>query len=173
MRVCRADEYGLWNESMKQPSNGDHWVNSPAGFRRRFWARLVDLVLTLAVVGVAALFFEEVESSDQWWWWLSEPIGLWGLGKVPIIIIVVAEATYQAVAVVLCSTTIGKWILGVFVRRMDGSSLGPLRATIRAFAFSMQFWLPMIAIFGAIILAFREDKRGLHDLLCDTEVVTR
>lgn len=157
---------------MRQPTNGDLWVNSPAGFRRRFWARLVDLALILVVVGVVALFFEEVEHSDQWWWWLSEPVGLWGLGKTPIIIIVVAEATYQAVAITLWSTTIGKWILGVFVRRMDGSSPGPLRALIRAFAFSMQFWLPMIAIFGAITIAFREDKRGLHDLLCDTEVVT-
>ena len=157
---------------MRQPPDGHYWVSYPAGFRRRFWARLIDLVLTLVAVGVVALFFDEAEHSDQWWW-LSEPVGLWGLGKVPIIIIMVAEATYQAVAITLWSTTIGKWILGVFVRRMDGSSPGPLRALIRAFAFSMQFWLPMIAIFGAITIAFREDRRGLHDLLCDTEVVTR
>ena len=68
------------------------------------------------------------------------------------------------------ATTIGKRAVGLYVLRPDGSKLGPGRAFAR-------YWAPilsaLILFIGFLMVAFREDKRALHDLICDTVVVKR
>ena len=66
--------------------------------------------------------------------------------------------------------TPGKRLLGLSIERPDGSRMGPGRAVARYFA----AWLSL-ALFGVgfIMAGVREDKRGLHDLICDTVVVQR
>ena len=66
--------------------------------------------------------------------------------------------------------TPGKRLLGLSIERPDGSRIGPGRAVARYFA-----WLLSFLLFGVgfIMAGLREDKRGLHDLICDTVVVQR
>ena len=62
----------------------------------------------------------------------------------------------------------GKRALGLHVLRPDGSRVGLGRKFCRS---------PLAWIFSAVLvnlmIAFRKDKRGLHDLICDTVVVHR
>ena len=177
--TCRVD---LVNHAGSQNLS----IDNPAGFWRRLAARLIDLFLILVMVGLAASYFDqqvqprpdipdfsadEFSLSDAFW--LNEPVGLWGLGKVPITVIALVESIYQAIAICVWSTTVGKRILGIYVQRLDGARVGVLRSVVRPFAFWLMFIIPLVALIGAVILAFRPDKRGLHDLLCEVEAVVK
>jgi uncharacterized RDD family membrane protein YckC len=68
--------------------------------------------------------------------------------------------------------TLGKMIIGAKIVRLDGSRLGYLFALFR---FLAMFVMNLICYLGYIIagfmIAFREDKRGLHDLIVGTRVI--
>ena len=66
--------------------------------------------------------------------------------------------------------TPGKRLLGLTIERPDGSRIGPGRAVARYFAALLS--LALLGV-GFIMIGLREDKRGLHDLICDTVVVQR
>ena len=68
----------------------------------------------------------------------------------------------------LWGATPGKRLLGLHIERPDGSRMGPGRAVARYFA----SWLSLLLLgAGYIMIGLREDKRGLHDLICDTVVI--
>lgn len=77
---------------------------------------------------------------------------------------------YHTIGVGVWSTTVGKRLLGVYVVRTDGSKVGPGRALARWFAY-IPSWLLLGT--GFIMIGVSEDKRGLHDHICDTVVVRR
>ena len=79
-------------------------------------------------------------------------------------------ALYDIIGWTVWSTTIGKRIFGLYVLRPDGSKLGLGRAFARWLAVGLSALLLGI---GFLMIAFRRDKRGLHDLICDTMVVKR
>ena len=64
--------------------------------------------------------------------------------------------------------TVGKLIVGIRIVRLDGSPLGLGHAGTRYF-----FELISLLLLGGgyLLIAFREDKRALHDLLAKTRVV--
>lgn len=66
--------------------------------------------------------------------------------------------------------TVGKLIVGARIVRADGSRLG------YGFAF-IRFLCMMISDFtcgiGYLLVAFRSDKRALHDLIANTRVIYR
>jgi uncharacterized RDD family membrane protein YckC len=62
----------------------------------------------------------------------------------------------------------GKLALGLKVVRPDGSAVGYGRALGRYFA-GILSW--MILFIGYIMVAFDSEKRGLHDMICDTRVI--
>ena len=66
--------------------------------------------------------------------------------------------------------TPGKRLLGMSIERPDGSRIGPGRAVARYFAAMLSMLLLGV---GFIMAGLREDKRALHDLICDTVVVQR
>ncbi len=80
------------------------------------------------------------------------------------------SALYVIIGWSVWSTTIGKRIFGLYVLRPDGSKLTFGRAFARWLATSLSLILLGI---GFLMIAFRRDKRGLHDLICDTVVVKR
>ncbi len=70
----------------------------------------------------------------------------------------------------LWGATPGKRLLGLHIERPDRSRMGPGRAVARYFA----SWLSLLLLgAGYIMVGLREDKRGLHDLICDTVVIHR
>ncbi len=82
----------------------------------------------------------------------------------------IMSVAYYTFSIAIWSTTIGKRIVGIYVFRPDGSKVGVARAFCRYLAGQLSFLLLFI---GYLMVAFRRDKRGLHDLICDTVVVYR
>ena len=66
--------------------------------------------------------------------------------------------------------TLGKMAIGARIVNLDGSRLGFGRAFLRWLAL---FLSQLTLGFGYLLIALREDKRALHDLLAGTRVVYR
>lgn len=125
----------------------------PAGFQIRFIAYLIDAVL----LGIATSFLHLIA---------GEPTEVSFEGMLDLIL----NLLYFTVAISVWSATIGKHLLGLCVLRPDGSRVGPGRALARYFAHLLSALLLFV---GFIMIGLRQDKRGLHDLICDTVVVRR
>jgi uncharacterized RDD family membrane protein YckC len=64
--------------------------------------------------------------------------------------------------------TLGKMAVGAKVLEADGTRLGYSRALLRALA----GWLTEFLLYwGYLWVAFRADKRGMHDFIAGTKVV--
>ena len=118
-------------------------AGTPAGFWIRLVARLIDY---FAVVAVPFAIYAIIAL-------LSAPAGT-----------ILAIALLTALVWILV-TSPGKRALGLHVLRPDGSRVGLRRKFCRSLA-----GLFLGLDFG-LMIAFREDKRGIHDLICDTVVV--
>lgn len=68
----------------------------------------------------------------------------------------------------LMGATVGKLLIGARVVRADGERLGYRRAALR-FISEITSWLTLGI--GFLFVAFRSDRRALHDLLAGTRVV--
>jgi uncharacterized RDD family membrane protein YckC len=91
-----------------------------------------------------------------------------GLVAVSTLISVVISSLYEGLFVAHFAATPGKMALGLKVVRPDGRLVGVGRAFGRYFAkmlSAIMLWI------GFIMVAFDSDKRGLHDMICDTRVV--
>lgn len=125
------------------------------GFRIRLVAFFIDAIAIF--VFVAILLSMISISINEWFaaiYWTEFAFG----------------APYFAILVGLWSNTLGKRLFGLSVVRLDGSKVGYGRAFGRYLCYSLSFLTFGI---GFLMIAFREDRRGLHDLICDTKVVYR
>ncbi len=135
-----------------------------AGFWIRFGAKLIDgLILGMVggfiVVGVGALLFTSIDSGSE-------------IGVVLNILIqamsLMIGVGYTTYFLGRYGATPGKMMLGLKVVTSDGGSVSYARAVGRYFA----EWLSaMILLIGYIMAAFDEEKRALHDRICDTRVI--
>ena len=80
-----------------------------------------------------------------------------------------AYAVYTTVSIAIWSTTPGKRAFGLYVVRTDGSKVSAGMALARSLAAVVS----ALTVIGIILIVFRQDKRGLHDLICDTVVIHR
>ena len=78
---------------------------------------------------------------------------------------------YDTAFIALRGATPGKQLFGLYVVRADGSRIGWGRALARHLltALTLNFTLGL----GFLVVVLHPDKRGLHDLICDTVVVRR
>ncbi len=134
---------------------------TPGGFWVRFVANTLDfIVVTVGNVIVYALFGEDiVESVD-----LDNPFVFADL------ISTVFGVLYAPALIGLWSTTVGKKPFELYVVRADGGRCGFWRAFGRELA---KFLSVIILFVGFLMIAFRSDKRGLHDLIAGTVVIKR
>ena len=138
-------------------------VGRPAGFLIRAVAAIIDaIVLGLVSVAIVAIWpgvsLTEIVESDGWTWSIMDSVSL------------IAGAIYHTLAIGIWSTTIGKLAVGIYVLRPSGARVG----LVRAFGRHLAGYLSAVILLGGyLMVAFRSDKRGLHDLLCDTVVVFR
>ena len=123
-------------------------------------AWLIDFVILIVVGGIIVALIALGSDSDF-------PENLLSQFNFPGSLLTVL---YVTVGVAVWSTTGGKRVLGLYVLRPDGSKVGVGRAFARYFAHTLSFLLLFI---GIILIGVRRDKRGLHDLICDTVVVKR
>lgn len=133
-------------------------MDPTAGFWVRLPAFIIDnfIVVFVYVIVLAILFREDtsdfIDSSN-----FENLLGL-------------ASTVYFTAFIAVWTTTAGKRLFGLYVVRTDGSRVGFGRALARSIATGLS---SLILGIGFLMVAFREDKRALHDLICDTKVIKR
>lgn len=139
-----------------------------AGFWIRVCASLVDSAIMLFFNSLVTLLqiylmggFQEYISGETSATDIGIAIVFWLLN-------VAAGLTYETWFVGRFAATPGKMLLGLRVVRSDGSPVTYRRAMGRFFA----SWLSQMTLgIGYVIAAFDDQKRTLHDHICDTRVI--
>ena len=157
-------------QQYSQISSAQVYSAEPAGFWIRLVAALIDFIILVAFPLALAGALPGVSISDYLSYFspdldaeITTPLWFDALDFA-------LNAMYSAVLVSVLAATIGKLTLGLRVVRLDGSKVGFGRALARWAC----YFLSCITLgIGFLMIAFRRDKRGLHDLICDTIVVRR
>lgn len=140
-----------------------------AGFWIRFLARIVDgliiglvnFVVTMPL-GIASFGF--LTGTPD----LSDIASMVGMILLATTIKVAIAGVYEITLTTMKGATLGKMALGLKVVRPDGSGISAGRSAGRFFG----TWLSgVIFCIGYIIAGFDDEKRSLHDRLCDTRVI--
>ena len=147
-----------------------------AGFWRRLLAGLVDLIvlsLTAAPLQRAVHWALDIAppvrgdiSLDTALQWLALAPSTVVLYLVPFLGM---AAAYVILFIALTGSTLGMRALGISVVRSDGGRPGALRATLRTLALALGLAPGGL---GVLWIAFDREKRGFHDHLARTYVVT-
>lgn len=138
-----------------------------AGFRVRLAAKLIDLAILYAAAvlverGLAALVFDGVVPVPPDWAGVLRMLA-W---SAPIN--TALALAYSVYFVRKHEATPGKRILGLRLVRADGGRVGAWRVIGRHFAEGLS---QITFLAGYVMAAFDEEKRTLHDYICDTRVV--
>ena len=136
----------------------DFSPHSPAGF----WVRSLAYIIDVLIISFASLVIVVVLMGDLTSFIIESP----RFNNLVALLTLV----YNTVLIGVCATTGGKHQFRLSVVRTDGSQIGPGRALARAIATGLS---AIILGLGFLMVAFRKDKRGLHDLICDTKVIRR
>jgi uncharacterized RDD family membrane protein YckC len=133
-----------------------------AGFRIRFVARILDVAI-MNIVEVSLAIAVGVNFLEM------EPLEFLA-GKYPFasLLGIIVEPLYSIYFVGKYGATPAKMALGLRIVRPDKSSISYGRATGRYFAGILS---GIVLCIGYIMVAFDDEKRGLHDRICDTRVV--
>lgn len=135
----------------------------PAGFWIRWVAVFIDSIITSIVnFGVQMIIFIPIGLLDD-----GSALGIVG-ALVTWVLNIAFAALYEAWFVARFAGTPGKLVLRLKVLRPDGSRLSFGRSLGRHFAKYISGFILMI---GYLMAAFDEEKRALHDMICDTRVV--
>ncbi|MFA6961090.1 MAG: RDD family protein [Opitutaceae bacterium] len=157
-----------------------------AGFWRRCGANLVDLVLWLFgwiiitnIIGMR--FFPEavklnekiIASGERWSYAMSpdEMVMMLRFSAVMVVAGVVWAIIYDLLFLLRHSATPGKLLFGIRLVGANGKPLGFARIVARCLAKGIA-GIPTLGI-GYLVVAFDEQKRGLHDFVCNTRVVKK
>ena len=117
-----------------------------AGFWIRFGAVLIDTVIIIVVLVVLTAI------ADTTGYLLGLAIGI----------------AYTVGFWVSSGATPGKMVLGLKVVTVDGDPIGLGKALLRI----LGYWVNGLTLYiGYLFIAFRKDKRGLHDLIASTKVI--
>ena len=134
----------------------------PAGFWIRLLAWLIDTVVLAGVHLILLTIMPgtsiELYYADESFWTTADSI------------MIILSAIYYTVGVSVFSTTVGKRVLGLYVLRRDGTKVNGLRAFARHVASGIS---ELLLFVGYLMIGFSQDKRGLHDHICDTVVVKK
>lgn len=143
------------------------------GFWIRFLAKIIDGIL-LAVVGniingvVLGSRLKEFEHFDP-----EDPAAvaaLFGLFGMLLLVGAAIGLAYHWFFLAKFAATPGKLALGLRIVRSDGSALSHGRIVARFFA---EYLSSFVLCIGYLIAAFDDEKRTLHDYICDTRVVKK
>lgn len=134
---------------------------TPGGFWLRFVANLLDTILvTVAHFVTYELFGEDFAKS-------FDP-------DVPFVfadlVNTIVGLLYAPILISLWRTTVGKRPFELYVVKADGGRCSFWRALGRELA---KFLSAIILFVGFLMIAFRKDKRGLHDLIAGTVVIKK
>jgi uncharacterized RDD family membrane protein YckC len=135
-----------------------------------FWVRLVSLIvdgfIVLAIYGLLApIVIDEslIETLETLRQGVQTQRSTLFDGALSVL--------YGAVLLGLWGTTVGKRVFSVRVRTVEGSRTSFLRALGRELVKTISLAFFPIALISVVLVAFRPDKRALHDLLAQTAVI--
>lgn len=140
---------------------------SYAGFRVRLAAKLIDGVIlyglgVMVAQAVVAFAFDGVMPT------LSDPPSVLRFAAYVLPARLCVGLVYHVYFLAKHEATPGKRVLGLRVVRPDGGRLGAGRMVGRFFS---ELLSRATFLAGYVMAAFDEEKRTLHDYLCDTRVV--
>lgn len=141
------------------------------GFWIRLLAKLMDGIVLVVLCNIAGAVLlggaaQELQGADP-----QDPQAVAEVFRVFGLVLVVNTAislTYSWFFLAKFAATPGKLALGLRVVRSDGTALSHGRIVGRFFGEQLS---SLILGIGYLIAAFDEEKRTLHDYLCDTRVV--
>lgn len=136
-----------------------------AGFWIRAGAAIIDGIILFVpnmIISLVINVFAASMSSDT----ANPAIGL--LIALLYLLSIAIPMAYETYFIGKMGQTPGKMVCGIKVVRSDGDSLTYLRAFGRHWAKYLSY---LICYIGVIIVAFDDEKRGLHDHICDTRVI--
>jgi uncharacterized RDD family membrane protein YckC len=141
-----------------------------AGFWIRFGAKLIDFIIlwivSLVVNGLLSFIFLRGTSMATG---SSVAVGrMMMFGSLTTLCSLAEGIAFSWFFISRFDATPGKMALGLKVLRADGSKLSPGRIVGRYFA---EILSGLILCIGYIIAAFDDQKRALHDHLCETRVI--
>ncbi|MFN7996030.1 MAG: RDD family protein [Bryobacteraceae bacterium] len=131
------------------------------GFWIRFLAAIIDGAILLAVRMIVQMPASALLMSRR------PEVVLTATGGLFLVQIVIGTL-YEGLFVSRAGATPGKMALSLKVVRADGGPVSLGRACARYFAKMLSAIILMI---GYIMAGFDEQKRALHDILCDTRVI--
>jgi uncharacterized RDD family membrane protein YckC/ribosomal protein L40E len=137
-------------------------LGRPAGFWIRVLAYIMDgILLTVAFALVWPIISGEAITD---YWQSTDAFAAGDFFSLAL------NLVYYTGAIAIWSTTLGKRPFRLYVVRTDGSRVSAARALARYLAYFLSAFTLGI---GFIMVGLRQDKRGLHDLVCDTVVIQR
>ena len=137
-----------------------------AGFWVRFLASVIDGVMWQVISYGAGFLIGTVGSGRSAMAWTG---GTFDSATCLLTLVLMAlQVAYEVYFIGRFGATLGKMALKLKVVRPDGSPVSYMRALGRHFA---KYLSAIILLIGYIMAAFDEEKRALHDRICDTRVV--
>ena len=144
-----GDQYRVQDPYQSRSAPASQSVAATGVLYGGFWVRFVGELIDTAILLIPTLLLYLI---------------------VPFVGDAILNAAYFIAFWAVWGATPGKRLLGLRIERPDGAPMGPGRCVARYFASFLSLLLLGI---GYIMIGLREDKRGLHDLICDTVVVQR
>lgn len=162
--------------SVISPSTDIEGIFEPVGFWPRFGAIIVDGILIYMVfwalwIPLAKAMGWPVEvkmDSPNGFRTIEDLLPLFYAGARQTIFSFLLRLIYEVWMTGKFGATIGKMIVGAKIVRTDGSPLGYTYALLR---FLGKIVSDLTCYIGYLMVAFREDKRALHDLIVGTRVI--
>lgn len=169
LRVC-AQCKPIFVQKLAEGAKLETGALNYAGFWIRFGAKLIDGLILLVVL-IVPLIYLGIKSAAQ---------ARSGSGQVPAAFqalqllfnlgYLALRVSYEIFFLGKYGATPGKMACGLQVITADGGKLSYGRAAGRAFA---EILSGLICYIGYIIAAFDDEKRALHDHICNTRVVLK
>jgi uncharacterized RDD family membrane protein YckC len=171
--AAHAEELRAWAEeraaARERAAQAGAQTPRPAfgGFWARFAAKLIDGLLLLGIglllaEAVATLFYGGAIPLPPDWRGFLRAQGIMSLVNAGIAI------CFSIYFIRRFEATPGKRMLGLRVVRADGSPVGAGKIILRYFGEQLS---GILFLSGYVMAAFDDEKRTLHDYLCDTRVV--
>ncbi len=138
-----------------------------AGFWIRLAAYIIDIIILFAVNMIFFIPFiiYMIRAASS-----GDPTAGFGYSIILNIISSFISIGYETLFIGKWGATLGKMACGLRVLSSEGKKISYLRAFGRVFAKMLS---GMIFAIGYIMAAFDDEKRGLHDRICDTRVISR
>jgi uncharacterized RDD family membrane protein YckC len=142
-----------------------------AGFRKRLAAHLIDSLIVGVIGGVIGMMIGGIMGAAMGFGGQTSGGTLVAIQVVTQLVSLGLTATYYAGFHSSRSmATPGKMAIGIKVVRTDGDQITVARGVGRYFATIIS---GLTLLIGYIMAAFTEQKRALHDMICDTLVVDK